>query len=95
MKPSIIHCIVVCVAAFTLPFMVACGSQEESFMQDVTEATLLLNIATIEGSRAGTAELPDNEKIHNVRIIILHPDGTVEHTSSIPWTVRWRSTPSC
>ncbi len=82
MKPSIIHSIVVCLAAFTLPFMVACGSQEESFPPDVTEsaeATLFLNIATIEGSRAGTAGLPDNEKMHNIRIIILHPDGTVEH----------------
>lgn len=82
MKPNIIHSIVACVAAFTLPFMVACSSQEESFPPDVTEtseATLLLNIATIEGSRAGTAELSDNEKMHNVRIIILHSDGTVEH----------------
>ena len=82
MKPSIIHSIVICLAALTLPYMVACGSQEESFPPDVTEtmeASLLLNIATIEGSRAGTAELPDNEKMHNVRIIILHSDGTVEH----------------
>lgn len=30
MKPSIIHSIVVCLAAFALPFMVACSSQEES-----------------------------------------------------------------
>lgn len=30
MKPSIIHSIVVCLVAFTLPFMVACSSQEES-----------------------------------------------------------------
>lgn len=30
MKPSIIHSIVVCLAAFTLPFMVACSSREES-----------------------------------------------------------------
>lgn len=82
MKPSIIHSIVICLAAFTLPFMVACGSQEEFFPPDVSEiaeSTLLLNISTIEGARAGTAELPDNEKMHNVRIIILHPDGTVEH----------------
>lgn len=82
MKPSIIHSIVACLTAFTLPFMVACGSQEESFPPDVTETaetTLLLNIATLEGSRAETAELPDNEKMHSVRIIILHSDGTVEH----------------
>lgn len=82
MKPSIIHSIVVCLAAFTLPYIVACGSQEKSFPPDVTEtaeATLLLNITTLEGSRAETAELPDNEKMHSVRIIILHSDGTVEH----------------
>lgn len=82
MNPSVIHSIVICLAAFTLPFMVACGSQEEFFPPDVSEtaeSTLLLNISTIEGSRAGTTELPDNEKMHNVRIIILHPDGTVEH----------------
>lgn len=30
MKPNIIHSIAVCLAAFALPFMVACGSQEES-----------------------------------------------------------------
>lgn len=30
MKPNIIHSIVVCLAAFALPFMVACSSQEES-----------------------------------------------------------------
>ena len=30
MKPSIIHRVVACLAAFTLPFMVACSSQEDS-----------------------------------------------------------------
>ena len=30
MKPNIIHSIAVCLAAFALPFMVACSSQEES-----------------------------------------------------------------
>lgn len=39
MKPSIIHSIVVCLAAFTLPFMVACSSQEESLPE--VENTLL------------------------------------------------------
>lgn len=33
MKPSIIHRIVVCLAAFTLPFMVACSSQEDSLSE--------------------------------------------------------------
>lgn len=39
MKPNIIHRIVVCLAAFTLPFMVACSSQEESLPE--VESTLL------------------------------------------------------
>ena len=80
MKPSIIHSIVVCLAAFTLPFMVACSSREESLPDNVTEAALYLNIATIEQTRANTVELPDNEKMKSVRVVILHAaDGTVEH----------------
>ena len=39
MKPNIIHSIVVCLAAFALPFMVACSSQEESLLE--VENTLL------------------------------------------------------
>ena len=79
MKPDIIHSIVVCLAAFALPFMVACSSQEESFPEDISEAILHLNVEPIGQTRAGTATLPDNEKMHSVRVIILHPDGTVEH----------------
>lgn len=79
MKPNIIHSTVVCLAAFTLPFMVSCSSREESLPDDVTEAALCLNIATIEQTRTSTAELPDNEKMNSVRVIVLHEDGTVEH----------------
>ena len=79
MKPSIIHSIVVCLAAFTLPFMVACSSQEESLLEEISEATLYLNIEPVGLTRAGIATLPDNEKMHNVRVIVLHENGTVEH----------------
>lgn len=79
MKPSIIHSIVICLAALTLPLMVACSSQEESLLEEISEATLYLNIEPVGLTRAGTATLPDNEKMHNVRVIVLHPDGTVEH----------------
>lgn len=79
MKPNIIHSIVVCLAAFTLPFMVACSSQEESLPDNVAEAVLYLNIEPIGQTRANTTELPDNEKMHSVRVIVLHQDGTVEH----------------
>ena len=79
MKPNIIHSIVVCLMAFTLPFMVACSSQEESLPDHVTEAVLYLNIATMEQTRASVTELPDNEKMRSVRVIVLHTDGTVEH----------------
>ena len=79
MKPSIIHSIVICLAALALPLMVACSSQEESFPEEISEATLYLNIEPVGLSRTGTATLPDNEKMYSVRVIILHPDGTVEH----------------
>lgn len=79
MKPNIIHSIAVCLAAFALPFMVACSSQEESLTKDTTEAALYLNIEPIVQTRSGLAELPDNEKMNSVRVIVLHADGTVEH----------------
>lgn len=79
MKTSIIHSIVVCLAAFALPFMVACSSREESLPEEISEAILYLNIEPVGLTRAGTATLPDNEKIHSVRVIVLHENGTVEH----------------
>ncbi|NPD92891.1 hypothetical protein [Xylanibacter muris] len=79
MKPSVIHSISVCLSAFALAFMVACGSREEPLSDDTAGATLYLNIEPVGLTRAGTATLPDNEKMNNVRVIILHPDGTVEH----------------
>ncbi len=78
MKRNIIYGIVVCLTAFALSFMMACSSQEQS-LPEYDDATLLLNIATIDATRAATSALPDNEKMHSVRIVILHPDGTVEH----------------
>lgn len=80
MKTSIIHSIVVCLAAFALPFMVACSSREESLPEEISEAILHLNVEPIGRTRAGTtAELPDKEKMRSVRIIVLHNDGKVEH----------------
>lgn len=79
MKPNIIHSIVVCLAAFTLPFMVACSSSQEDLLPENTEAVLYLNIEPIGQTRAGTAELPDNEKMQSLRIVVLHEDMTVEH----------------
>lgn len=79
MKPNIIHSIVVCLAAFALPFMVTCCSQEESLPEEISEAILYLNIEPVGLTRAGTATLPDNEKMHSVRVVVLHENGTVEH----------------
>ena len=79
MKPNIIHSIAVCLAAFALPFMVACSSREESLPEDTMEAALCLNIEPIVQTRSELAELPDNEKMKSVRVVILHADGTVEH----------------
>lgn len=66
-------------AALVLPVMVACSSQEESLPEETSEATLYLNIEPVGQTRAGTATLPDNEKMHSVRVIVLHENGTVEH----------------
>lgn len=79
MKPGIIHSIAICMAAFTLPLMVACSYEEESLTDNVAEVALCLNIEPIMQSMAAEAELPDNEKMHSVRVVILHADGTVEH----------------
>ena len=79
MKPNIIHSIVVCLAAFALPFMVTCCSQEESLPEDISEATLYLNIEPVGLTRAGTATLPDNEKMHSVRVVVLDKNMTIEH----------------
>lgn len=78
MKPNIIHGIVACLAAFVLLLMVACSRQEEA-LPDAAESVLFLNIATLERTRSGVSELPDNEKMHSVRVVVLHADGTVEH----------------
>lgn len=79
MKTSIIHSIVVCLAAFALPFMVACSSREESLPENVEEAVLCLNIEPIGQTRASTVELPDNEKMHSVRVVVLDKNMTIEH----------------
>lgn len=79
MKTSIIHSIVVCLAAFALPFMVACSSREESLPEEISEAILYLNIEPVGLTRAGTATLPDNEKMHSVRVVVLDKNMTIEH----------------
>lgn len=79
MKPNIIHSMVVCLAAFILPFMVACSNQEESLPENVEEAVLCLNIEPIGQTRAGAVGLSDNEKMHSLRVVVLHEDKTMEH----------------
>lgn len=80
MKPNIIHSMVVCLAAFILPFMVACSNQEESLPENVEEAVLCLNIEPIGQTRADAAELPDNEKLKtSVRVVVLDKDMKIEH----------------
>lgn len=79
MRPNIIHCIAACLTAFALLFMVACSSQHEP-LSNAKDAALYLNIATLEQARSGeVTKLPDNEKMHSVRVVVLHKDGAVEH----------------
>lgn len=75
MRPNIIHSILTWLAAFALPALVACGSQEE-ILPDGTGAALYLEIGTVGRTGGG---MPDNEKMNSVRIVVLHADGKVEH----------------
>lgn len=45
--------------------------------------TLVLNTEIVGSTRAGVTGVPDNEKMKTLRIVILHPDGTVEHNRFI------------
>ena len=80
MKKFILHSIAVGLAALGLHTIVACSSQEE-FMPDESgaEVNMLFNVQTVSPSRSDVSTLTDNERMHNLRIVILHPDGTVEH----------------
>lgn len=77
---DIVHSVAVCLTAVALPFMTSCGGKEEdSPAADAMETALCLNVEQISASRADVATLPDNEKMQSVRVVILRPDGTVEH----------------
>lgn len=80
MKPNIIYNIIACLAVLISPVMVSCSSQDESLLdEDAATASLCLNIGPVGQVRAGTAGLPDNEKMRSLRVVILHENGTVEH----------------
>lgn len=78
MRTGIIHSVAVCLAVLLSLLLGACDSNDRS-VPDEPESVLLLNIGTIGGTRAGTQDLPDNEKMNSLRVIILHQDGRVEH----------------
>lgn len=82
MKIKTIHSVAVLLAAFAFHFIVACSSQDDYLPGENSEnASLYLKIATIEqaSTRAKTGALSVNEKMHSVRVVVLHADGTVEH----------------
>lgn len=83
MKPNILRYIVVGVTAWLLTSLTACTQQEIS-SPDMVEASLYLNVATLESTRAGTGELPENEKMKSVRVVVLHADGSIEHNKYFP-----------
>lgn len=75
------HNIVTYLAAIALPLLVACSSQDESLpAYGNEEATLIINIEPIGLSRTAGVQIPDNEKMRSVRVVVLHDaDGTIEH----------------
>ena len=79
MKTNIIHTLVVCLTICLLLFVEACSNQDDSQPEGGGNASLYLNITTIGQTRAGLETLSDNEKMHSVRVVVLHSNGTVEH----------------
>ncbi len=82
MKIKTVHSIAVCLVAFALSFlMVSCGNEDDALQTGGKDAKLYIKIATLDKTLAkvGEKDLLDNEKMHSVRIIVLHENGTVEH----------------
>lgn len=82
MKIKTVHSIAVCLVAFALSFlMTSCGNDDDASQGGGNDAKLYIKIATIDNTlaKAGEKDLLDNEKMHSVRIIVLHENGTVEH----------------
>ncbi len=66
----------------------ACSTREAGLadepQRDEGRVRLGLTAEILGEARSGEAAgLPDNEKMHTLRIVILHPDGTVEHNQFI------------
>ena len=79
MRTGIIDkCAAVCLAALLCLLPLSCG-RSDCPEPEGPESVLLLNIGTVGGTRAGTSALPANEKIHSLRVVVLHQDGKVEH----------------
>lgn len=71
-------------AVFLLPSLVACSSPEEPAVSPTMEAGLYLNVATLGQSRTGAGSV--FEKMQTLRVIVLHPDGKVEHNKHFSLT---------
>ena len=96
MRLNFIHGVAGCLALLSLLFMVACGSQDGPLPDETDkDAALFIRIATLDqtASRAQTQTLPDNEKMRGVRVVVLHPDGTVEHNQ--PYNVNGPREETC
>lgn len=79
MKRKILHSVAVWMSVFLLPFISAGCIEEYPPSTEQMETGMYLNISTIGHTRANTSDLSDNEKMNSLRVILLHPDGTVEH----------------
>lgn len=70
--------------AFCLLLTASSCDKDTLSAEDIAEngkVVLVLNAGITGSTRAGV--LPDNEKMKTLRIVILHPDGTVEHNEHI------------
>lgn len=65
-------------ACSCMSLLASCGSNEMKPAVEQPEPTCLVLYTGVLGQTRAT-EIPENEKIHTLRIIILRPDGSVEY----------------
>ena len=85
MMPKLTRCIALALAPLALALCPSCSGTADEPAPVPQSATLAIRVEPlgIAGKAAGDASLPDNEKMHSIRVIVVRPDGSVEQNRHI------------
>lgn len=85
MMPKLTRCIALALAPLALALCPSCSGPADEPAPVPQSATLAIRVEPlgIAGKAAGDASLPDNEKMHSIRVIVVRPDGSVEQNRHI------------